>query len=646
MTNAFLKRATEYIRDDATLISIVSPRPLKTYYAKYADNNALLDLPVCVVGSPGSGKTTIGMVTEFKIMEKVLLDQVNEKSRVLADAYKDCHFIDSELRPRIAAVRLPMESEYRDFWELPYAPAIKNRLLLSAIQARAVQSLFRHLLANETRTLDDIRLVFREDADAALEGIGGAYSAAIQERAREIDRAIYGISASLVPPSQDNFPLLAQAPYRPFDVIRAVEIRWDPTDRIKLRPLIILDDAHTLHPDQFELLFRDLARREMKIGRWVLMRMDRLAPKAVLGIRDEIELPEIKRDRDFLEIRLQTFGQRKTDRKNFRAMASDMADRYLQQVRPIRDRSITEFKTLLSEAPPQLASSNMEKLKSALEEDRVKFGITHKRHQTIAELVERFSRVTKSPDMTEDVKLMMRRVLLHRYVVRIPQREFTFDESSDPEPRVPLHPTSTVADAARLYLHRNYERPLHYGFDTLCDASQENAELFLQLAGALVARSEARIIRGLGAALTPNQQQDELQKRAAEIIGGWGFPYARSVQLLVAGMVEQCMRASDKLNARLGGGPNAFGIPKAEITELIQGNSETARVLKFAFAYDAVNIVPDYGQGGKEWFLIELAGVVCLKHSLNLKRGFFLERRVQDLNSILAGGTNDTAKLG
>jgi hypothetical protein len=35
----------------------------------------------------------------------------------------------------------------------------------------------------------------------------------------------------------------------------------------------ILDDVHTLHPDQFEALFRALARREIRFARWMMMRM-------------------------------------------------------------------------------------------------------------------------------------------------------------------------------------------------------------------------------------------------------------------------------------------------------------------------------------------------------------------------------------
>ena len=576
-------------------------------------------------------------IIEYRIMEAVVRDPANPRARELAAAYTSLKFLDSMGRPAVCAVRLPMESEYREYWQLPYDDAVKARLGLSMIQARTILAILRQLTADGRRTLSDIKFVLRDDADAAIESIGGPTTEGIRERAKEIERAIYQLSASLVPPTLEQVDPLILTPYRPFDVIQEVTATWNST-RTTLRPILILDDAHTLHPDQFELIFRDLARREMKIGRWVMMRLDRLAPKTVLGINDINEFPEIKPTRDYLVIRMQTTGpnQRMADRRAFRSLASDMADRYLQLVKSLSDRQVTSFRILLSEAVPTIAPSEAQKLEAAINKDRISLGISHDRTALIAGLVERYSKASKSADINSEVKLMMQRVLMYRYSKRVPQRQFTFDDISDPEPKLPLRPNADVLQAARLYLHREYNRPLHYGLETLCDASQENAELFLHLAGTLVARAELGIIRGSESTLTPKQQQDELRQRATEIIDSWSFPYAKKIQKLVSEFARQCERASDNYNTRLGGGPNAIGIPADEMAAQIQSNSETSLILKYAYAYDALNIVPDYGQGGKTWFLIELSGLVCLRHGLNLKRGYFLERRMSDINSILS----------
>ena len=51
--------------------------------------------------------------------------------------------------------------------------------------------------------------------------------------------------------------------------------------RCACRPMVILDDVHTLHPEQFQALFRTLARREIRFARWMMMRMDSLSPNAI-----------------------------------------------------------------------------------------------------------------------------------------------------------------------------------------------------------------------------------------------------------------------------------------------------------------------------------------------------------------------------
>ena len=87
--------------------------------------------------------------------------------------------------------------------------------------------------------------------------------------------------------------------------LRELELGWNDK-RIRVRILVILDDAHTLHPQQFEALFRAMTRREMQIGRWMMMRFDALSPSSVFQSPDDDALPGLKRDRDYLDIFMQS----------------------------------------------------------------------------------------------------------------------------------------------------------------------------------------------------------------------------------------------------------------------------------------------------------------------------------------------------
>jgi hypothetical protein len=628
MSNPFLRRATEYIRDDSAFLAIVSPEPLTAFVAKHKKRSLLFEQAVRVIGTPGSGKTMMASLIEFRLVEGVLRDQNNENNRLLARAFAASGFASDQM-PTVAAVRIPMESEYRDFWELPYDPAIKTKLILSLIQARTMLALVRNLVANGRRKPDTVRFVARDGAGAQLEQIGGTGALQVLERARAVERAVYSIGASLVPPAIADIPPEARDPYQPFEAILEIEIDWNGSP-LRLRPMVILDDVHTLHPAQFEALFRMLARREIRFARWMMMRMDALSPNAIFRSAEEDALPGLKRDRDYIDIFMQSDG-RTDDRRQFRRMATDMADRYLRLVEPLRDRQYEHFRDLLKEEPPALTKGQLSELKSLVDRDQKRLDIPASRRRKIEETVSRYVKGAKSFDLGPDVILVMIRILMHRYDIRTVGQTRSLFPDQDPEPKQALIAKSSVADAARLLLHQLYGRPFHFGLEDLCDASNENAEIFLQLAGALVGRMETKAIRNEDPALTPAMQQSALTDKARDIIDAWAFPFSRAVQDLIDRIAMDCIKVSGEANASLGAGANAIAVPESEMKDLLSSGSELALVLKYAIAYAAIVAVRDYGQGGKSWCLLELSGPVCLKYGLTLKRGGFLERRVSDL---------------
>src|SRR3546814_3604183 len=144
-----------------------------------------------------------------------------------------------------------MESEYRDFWELPYDDAIKTKMALWLVQARTMLALLRGLTGAGHRRLEDIRFIARDASEAQLEQIGGLTAAGIRNRALAVQRAIYSIGASLLPPRIEDLPREAIEPYQPFECIQEIEIDWMGEPQIG-KPVAILDDeigrAHVCTP--------------------------------------------------------------------------------------------------------------------------------------------------------------------------------------------------------------------------------------------------------------------------------------------------------------------------------------------------------------------------------------------------------------
>ena len=629
MANPFEKRATEYLRDDEAFLAVVTPEPLTTFFQKQAEEERLYDRLAVIIGTPGSGKTTLARLFQFSTLRTLLNNRDMTNYRPLIDALTACRAIDNE-RPTIIGGRLPLEAEYRDFWEFPYPDELKTGLMIKLLQARTVLTWLRNIEASGVPP-DQVEIVPRTDADAALTAIGGTAGPDLRIRAQEIELAIYRISAALMPPNIKEIDRTVTAVYRPFDVIEAFRIT-DGEEILELRPLVIFDDAHSLHRAQLTAFRRWLSRRELKVSRWVLTRLDALTPSEVLLDQaispDESEEAGVKLSREITVIRMQSSGDRANERRTFRRMAKDMAGRYLSQMEVFNRRRLGSLGDLLSTTAEVLPAGKLQQLGKRVDTLQRRYGISMERRQGLEKEVDDYLANTGEND--KDLRLGILSVLFERYAKRT--QSSLFDDSSDnAQPRRPLKIDAGVADGARIHLLHKHQRPYFFGIDTLCDASSENAEQFLQLSARLVSQSEIRLIRGKEAMLASDLQHKLLRERAKEMVHEWNFPQCRLVRRLADGIAAQCLTKSLEGNASLGGGSIAFGIPQEEFEIIPDTHPHLAQVLQFGVAYNAFVLVPNHGTKRRLWCLIELGGVVLLHHGLTLRRGGFLERHTGDL---------------
>jgi hypothetical protein len=223
-------------------------------------------------------------------------------------------------------------------------------------------------------------------------------------------------------------------------------------------------------------------------------------------------------------------------------------------------------------------------------------------------------------------------ILLHRYAKRTPQTGL-FPEGADPEPSRPLSADISVFDAACLHLLHAFDRPYYFGIDDLCDASSENAEQFLRLAAILVDAIATRLIRGRTASLKAREQQQLLRDRAAAFIKDWNFPQVEFVRPMVDLLAQRCRAVSLEPNAWIGAGANAYGILQEDFERLSSVSPELGRTLKYAIAYNAITLVPQYECKNKVWCLLELGGIPKLHYGLTLKRGGFIEGTLDELRT-------------
>lgn len=632
--NPFEKRATEYIRDDMAFLPYVTPEPLITYLEKYAERDVLFDRLAVLVGSPGSGKTTLARLFCLPTVATMLRGQsTRDQWKSLFDALRRCQAVSGTGAPLVAGCRIPLESDYRECWELPYDEPVRHKLMQSLLQARTVLAWFRAFEAAGI-PVNTVHVVPRADAEAALEAIGGTSPEKMREVARTVERDVYKVTAGLIPPAQDQLPKGAVDAYDPFDVIEAFEIQHgDQT--LRLKPLVICDDAHVLHPKQFDGLVKWMARREVRVARWMLTRIDALRPQAVLRPTESLAQDTssgLNYSRDMVVIWMQAKEDRAANRKAFRRMARDMSERYLEQMSVFSRRRFHSLENMLGAEAVLLPPGKLKHLEESMTAGRRR-QVGADRRADIERQVDEYllrRQGEAGPSEGPEVRLMMVRILMERYLNRVPQSSL-FGDAIEVDPSVPLKVDSTIRDAAYMQLFQEYELPFFYGFDMLCDSASENAERFLRLAGHLVAQLETMLIRGSEPKLTSAMQEKLLRDRAKKMLDDEDLPDRTRVLRLCEVMASQCLERTREPNASLGEGPNAWGIRQAEFDAIPETHPVLARVIQSGVAYNMFTLVRDHSTKNERWCLIELSGTWSLHKGLTLRRGGFLERRARDL---------------
>lgn len=633
MDNLFLKRATDFVRDDEAFVAMVSPEPIRHFLGKYAKQGSLYDRLVVIRGTPGSGKTTLARLFDFPVINALLRNTSITGYKETIATLAECKAIQDEI-PVVLGCHLNFEMDYRDFWNFHYTDDLKLGLMTTLVQARSILGWFQNL-SNAGFNLENVEINPRKTAAAGTDAIGGLTANGLVARARTVEAAVYSVTGALVAPAEEDLPAESIAAYRPFDVIESIKVKRDSRE-FTLMPLVILDDAQFLHPQQYTLFFRWLIRRDVRVARWLLTRLDVMQPQQVLSpIQDEtgVDLPGVTQSRDYIEIFLQSKGdERRKERTQFRKIAKDMATRYLRRMPLFAGRNLTSLSDLLSDRSECLPASKIRELEHRVLASKKKLGIPDSRYQSLLAEVDGYHPAGR--ELEPDVRFAMLSILLHRYAKRTPNRSL-FDEIEDPEPNKPLTVDSGVYDGARLHLLHQYDRAFYYAIDEVCDASSENAEQFLRLSAGLVDTLATQIIRGKSPSIDARIQHKQLRETAREVINKWDFPESDRVRTLVDRIGWKCVSASLEPNARLASGANAYGIPQKEFDELPKSHSSLARVLHYAVAYNAITLVPNYPCKSQEWCLLELGGMVILNHKLTLKRGGFIEGNPDDLLKLM-----------
>ena len=632
MDNPFKKRKTELIPDRRTLLSWVSATPLEEFFSK--DRAQLIEKLTLVVGTPGCGKTTIAQVVEFESLA-ILCSSPMPETKNLIDVLTRNELIKDGL-PAVLGHWLQMSVNVRDIWELPYSEHTRTTLLRAFMQAKAVLGWFRQLESIGIQ-MSDIEIVLGANSESLAAVTRADDPIEFRAYARKIELAIYQVVTALVPPDEQGLAgNFLNTSYDVFEVLKGFKIkRWPERPEqtpVTLRPMMIVDDAHELHPVQFVQIRDWLKSKAIGVSRWLLCRPDVVAAedyRDALASDTETDVdmtPGSTKGRDYL-IKLMQFGR---GERRFQGVARDIADRYVTKIPEFSRREITRLAPMLETPLPPMPESQIKELQAAVEK-------LAKDSKFSSQLTDSLRARLPSAIRPEE-QLVALRILMHRERNRTPQLGL-LDEDEDEELDEPVtqdRPAkSALIEGARIQLMNEFERPYYYEMNKLIGASNSNIEQFIRLAGVLVDELLARVIRGRTAELSPKAQHTALVKEAHQVMKEWDFPYHSAVRQLVALIAKRCKERTMLPNAPLTAGANAVGVLQEEMDAILKKHERLSRILHFAFAYKALVYVPHYGCKGKIWCLLELGAVPCMAYGLRLNRGGFIEETLRGVDDML-----------
>lgn len=626
MDNPFRKRASENVLESEAFLQLVSSGPVEFILESY-EHGELFDRLVVLLGTPGSGKTTLGRLFEYKNLRTLYEHSEHSTYKDVANVMSQFGAIN-ETGPYVLTARLVMDSEYRSIWELPYETQLKQSLFLNLVQSRCVL-LWLNDLRDEGFNDEYISFLSSNKSPAAIETIGSGGVANLRKKATSVEDSIYRVVHALVPMSVEKITELMQTSYDPLSYITAIEIKTEDSVRL-LKPMILIDDAHELHTKQFASLSDWLIRRDVQVARWLATRFDIATSvnKWLLSTDTGTETIGRQEGRDFLILYTNQSGKR-SKKRSFRAAANNIATRYLELM-PIFARSgRTKLNAMLEESSPKLSSASLARLKRQVYDDIDGLNIAKERIEKFVHTIDSYSTAAEE---SEDVRLAMLRILAYRYSKRTPQQEL-FTEPTDVEPKKELVADIGVLDGARLFLMHGYDRPFYYGFDSIVNAGGGNIEQFLKSADRIVSELETKIIRKQAAFLDAATQHKLIREVAQKTVDSWNFPMSNRVKALIDYISLVATEASLTPNAYLDHGANAFGILQSDFDRIEEAYPDLAQVLHFAVAYNAITIDTEYSCKNQLWTLLELGGYPIINARLTFKRGGFVEGKLSQLQS-------------
>jgi hypothetical protein len=642
--NPFLYRAADVrggsMADDRNFVNLFGVSALNLVRDIGHD---LWDLPLLMISAPGGGKSSL-----MRIFSPGALHYIEETSRIGSARQSLSEQMEAlgafrNGKPYAIGLWLRMGSEYRTLSRVegPDRHGLFCALLNSRLVLSMIYGVCRLNNLSVAKDLNRLSFSLRSEANSmtatAWSKWGASDGAALHSKMSELENSLCEMTDD--PFWHGDSTALAHTRLWATDLLANLDIMVD-AHTFSCRPLVMLDDANELSPDQIQYLLDVLMSRQVAVPFWVSFRKEALGLESVLTQRIHRAM---ERGRDYQLI-------------DFERARGDFRNRVLD-ISKLRVQSAAVQIGGLSQAFIDFVSDEREEVFLKNLDDRVARELKRRVLAAAGSELERFegliSHVEADCSETHDLcrRLRMLEILIHREVAKA-QKSFNFLEVSGQTLRKHENDRAIV-EAAELFLAKEYRLPYYFGAQRLFVLSSFNVQQFLRLAGALFEEimTAVRLDRDADSFLSQQRQHAIVSDVAKAFLDEIPFTVTNGSQVsrFLRATGDMCIRETYRQSAPYAPGVTGVALTMHDfetLTKRARRGDEACldlyRAVESAVAHNVLEPEPNYKCKGQEFLVLYLNRLLCVPFQLPLQRGGFREQKLLTLLEWMKSGYRKT----
>jgi hypothetical protein len=660
--NPFKLLTSEQIKHDEMFLGIFEPGILEMLQK---EGESLWNRLYIIRSSPGGGKTTLLRLFTPQSLKTLHSLKSRENYREVFDKLKKLNVLDEKSVYTLGVMlSCSRGKSYTSIEDLKIDENKKKKLLFGLLNCRIIISALRGIcLLADLHFPEELDSVYidSQEWNTLLCCPHNCSGSELFDWAQKREERIFNIIEGLTP--EIDYDLLDNTVSSLY-IITPESISVNSFERLK-HVVIMLDDFHELGRLQGELIKNEIESSRFPVGVWICERLEALREEELLStnkqkksniaqdpqmvIKEELITRYISAGnrigRDFETLRIENFWEENSPEKNEKLML-EIANRRLKYA---EKGSIISFKECL------LDSLDTNKLYEILEilSSRIEGKILKKaKYEKWLE----FCISASDSEINKILKLKVLEILIERDKRKKQTTLSNFDKTI--KIRVPVLSSEEfqrkyagVKPAAELFISEEFNVPYYFGWDKISRISSYNMEQFIYLCSHLFEEFlSSSLISAHTSFLSPREQErvliDATEKRLISMINR--MPRKEEIRMFIDAIGQYSKWETYRPNAPYSPGVTGVAINMENLYSLNNYTKyESLRsVISECIKQNLLFPKPERKCKHKEWMILYLNRMICVKYKLPLHYGGWREKPLSLLDSWVKKGFEKQKRRG